>query len=76
MKLIALLIVAACTDSQANPATKSASAPANTLRLEQVGEQFRNPVYLTSNAADSIPEYLGESAEWRRAGPAEHGVPS
>jgi glucose/arabinose dehydrogenase len=53
MKLIALLIVAACADSQANPATRSASVPANTLRLEQVGEQFRNPVYLTSPAGDA-----------------------
>jgi len=64
MKLIALLLVAACADSQANPATKAASndssSPATNaggsaaaLRLEQVGDRFRSPVFLTSPPGDS-----------------------
>ena len=64
MKLIALLLVAACADSQANPAGKSASnaasdsatdaaVTANALKLEQVGDRFRTPVFLTSPSGDS-----------------------
>ena len=64
MKLIALLLVAACADSQANPAGKSASnaasdsatdaaVTADALKLEQVGDRFRNPVFLTSPSGDS-----------------------
>ena len=64
MKLIALILVAACADSQANPAGRPASnaasdsatdvgVTANALRLEQVGDRFRNPVFLTSPSGDS-----------------------
>jgi glucose/arabinose dehydrogenase len=64
MKLIALILVAACADSQANPASKPASnavpdsaavaaVTATSLRLEQVGDRFRNPVFLTAPSGDS-----------------------
>jgi glucose/arabinose dehydrogenase len=67
MKLISLILIAACVDSQANPASKAASSssalaatesPAQsssegTIRLQQIGDRFRNPVYLTSPANDS-----------------------
>lgn len=64
MRLLALVLVAACADSQANPASKSGSSAASTsaqpqarsastLRLEQIGDRFRSPVYLTSPGGDS-----------------------
>jgi glucose/arabinose dehydrogenase len=64
MKLIALLLVAACSDTQANPAARAASnassvpasdasVTASLLRLEQVGDRFRSPVFLTSPPGDS-----------------------
>lgn len=66
MKLIALALLVACADSQANPASNkgrrdaadgSASArthPATqtTLRLQQIGDRFQSPVYLTSPPGD------------------------
>ena len=53
MKLIALFLAVACADSQATPATKAQRTSANSLRLQQVGSQFRSPVFLTSPAGDS-----------------------
>jgi glucose/arabinose dehydrogenase len=58
VKLVAAVALLACMDSQAKPAANSASAgspaavQAGTLRLEQVSESFRSPVYLTSPPGD------------------------
>ena len=53
VKFLAAVALFACVDSQAKPAANSSvDAAAGTLRLEQVGESFRNPVYVTSPAGD------------------------
>lgn len=52
-KMIAAVALLACMDSQARPAANSSRATApGSLRLEQVGETFRSPVYVTSPAGD------------------------
>jgi glucose/arabinose dehydrogenase len=52
-KAIAALALLACMDSQARPAANSSRAAVpGSLRLEQVGETFRSPVYVTSPAGD------------------------
>ena len=52
-KMFAAVALLACMDSQARPAANSSSAAApGTLRLEQVAETFRSPVYVTSPAGD------------------------
>lgn len=53
VKVFAAVALLACMDSQARPAANSSAAVASgTLRLEQVSESFRSPVYVTSPAGD------------------------
>ncbi|MEO5903360.1 MAG: PQQ-dependent sugar dehydrogenase [Gemmatimonadaceae bacterium] len=51
--LAAAVAVIACTDSAAKTPDASVSTVSHTMRLEQVGDRFQSPVYVTSPPGDS-----------------------
>lgn len=51
--LAAAVAVIAWTDSAAKTPDATAKAASHTMRLEQVGDRFQSPVYVTSPAGDS-----------------------
>lgn len=49
----AAVVLIACADSAAKTPVSTANSAPHTMRLEQVGDRFQNPVYVTSPPGDS-----------------------